>query len=389
MNPKGQPVTAPEGRGFDSTTKSGISHTHNNSGGLLSRLFGSTAQQRAVRGGGVLVVVIAAIFAVRTLQPAPKARPPAATPVSVEKVVHQSVPIYRYGFGTVRANNSVLLKSRVDGTLEKVLFKEGEEVKEGDVLAQIDPRPYQAALDLALAKKAQDEALLIKSRGDLARFETLRNNQFASQQNLEAQQAAVAQAEAIVKGDAAQVDNARVQLSYTTIRAPISGRIGLRQVDAGNMIRATDQAGLTTTQLSGFNATQIKGFSTTDLAILTTVQLTGFSSTQLSALTAPQIASLSSTDINSMTTTQLGGFLSSQIGALTTTQIAVLTTIQLGGLTTTQVKGFETTDISFLTTTQITGLTSTQLGALVTTQVAAFTSTQISSMSTTQFAALL
>jgi multidrug efflux system membrane fusion protein len=112
------------------------------------------------------------------------------------------------------------------------------------VLAQIDARPYRAALNVALAKKAQDQAMLTKARGDLARFQTLNKSQFTSQQTLEAQQALVAQAEATLKGDEAVIENARVQLGYTTISAPVSGRIGLRQVDVGNILRASDNVGL-------------------------------------------------------------------------------------------------------------------------------------------------
>ena len=213
---------------------------------MFTQILGSTSRQRLLRGAGLIVVVIGAVVATKTMQQGPKTRPPAATPVSVEKVARQDVPVYRYGFGTVRPFNNVVLKTRVDGTLDKVMFREGQEVNEGDVLAQIDPRPYKAALDLALAKKAQDDAQLVKAKGDLTRSQALRASQFASQQTLEAQQATVDQAAALVNGDQAQVENARVQLSYTTIRAPVSGRIGLRQVDAGNIVHASDQTGLAT-----------------------------------------------------------------------------------------------------------------------------------------------
>ena len=192
----------------------------------------------------VVVLAIVGFFLVRAVQPPAKPHADATIPVSAEKVGRQNVPIYRDGFGTVRAFNSVLLKVRVDGSLDKVLFDEGQMVKAGQVLAQIDPRPYQAALDQALAKKGQDESQLVEARADLVRFEALIRQQFTSQQSLEAQQAMVAQLEATVKADEAAIENARVQLSYTTIVAPISGRIGLRLVDMGNILHAVDQTGL-------------------------------------------------------------------------------------------------------------------------------------------------
>jgi multidrug efflux system membrane fusion protein len=199
---------------------------------------------RAAKIGAGIAVLLIVAYGARGFLPASKPAAPAAPLVSAEKAVRQSVPVYRYGYGTVRALNSVVLKTRVDGTLDKVTFKEGQDVKAGDVLAQIDPRPFHATLNQALAKKAQDEALLIKARGDLARYQALNRSQFTSQQALEAQQATAAQVEATVKADDAQIESARLQLLYTTITAPISGRIGLRQVDAGNILRAADVAGL-------------------------------------------------------------------------------------------------------------------------------------------------
>src|SRR5205085_1863321 len=120
---------------------------------------------------------IAVVLLARTFWPAAK---PAAMPpplVSAEKVVRQDLPVYRYGYGTVRAFNSVVLKTRVDGALDKVSFKEGQDVKAGEVLAQIDPRPYHAALNQALGKKAQDEAQLIRARADLTRYQALSKSQ--------------------------------------------------------------------------------------------------------------------------------------------------------------------------------------------------------------------
>ena len=240
MNPKGDSFSEPAGRGIDHNPN--LTRTYDQGG--FSRVLGATPKQRMLRGAGVIVVIAIAAYAFQAIEPAAKPKAPPATPVSAEKVVRRDVQIYRYGYGTARANNTVVLKARVDGTLDKIMFTEGQEVKAGDVIAQIDPRPYQAALDSALAKKAQDEATLIKAKSDLTRYQALTKSQFSSQQTLEAQQAAVAQGEATLQGDIAQIDNARVQLGYTTIRAPVTGRIGLRQVDVGNILHATDQAGL-------------------------------------------------------------------------------------------------------------------------------------------------
>jgi membrane fusion protein, multidrug efflux system len=210
----------------------------------LSQFFTGPGRVRNI--AVVAVVILAGAIGLRFVQPAPKQSREAAIPVSVEKVSRQTIPVYRYGYGTVKAFNFVVLKVRVDGTLDKVLFREGQNVNAGDVLAQIDPRPYQAALNQAIAKKAQDDAQLIKAKSDLTRFQALTANQFASRQNLEAQEATVAQLEAALKSDEAAIENARVQLGYTTISAPINGRIGLRQVDVGNILHAADQIGLAT-----------------------------------------------------------------------------------------------------------------------------------------------
>ncbi len=240
MNPKGDSFSEPAGRGVDHNPN--LTKPYAQKGG--TSLFGSTTKQRLLRGAGLVVVIALAVYGFQELQPAAKPKAPPATPVSAEKVVRRDVPIYRFGYGTARANNTVVLKARVDGTLDKIMFTEGQEVKAGDIIAQIDPRPYQAALDSALAKKAQDEATLIKAKSDLTRYQALTKSQYSSQQTLEAQVAAVAQGEATLQGDVAQIDNARVQLGYTTIRAPLTGRIGLRQVDVGNILHATDQTGL-------------------------------------------------------------------------------------------------------------------------------------------------
>ena len=161
-------------------------------------------------------------------------------PVTTAVAVKQDVPVVLRAIGTVQAFQSVLVRVRVDGTLDAVNFAEGQIVKPGDVLAQLDPRPYQAALDQAVAKKASDEAMLQSARFDLVRYNDLANSQIASRQKLEQTRAAVAQGEAAVRGDDASIAAAQLNLTFTRITAPIEGRVGLRNVDPGNFIRAAD-----------------------------------------------------------------------------------------------------------------------------------------------------
>lgn len=175
-------------------------------------------------------------------QPATKAPPPVA--VSLASVQERDLPLYLAGVGTVTANASVVVKTRIDGQLDKVGFKEGEEVKKGQLLAQIDPRALQAQLAQAEAQRAKDAATLTNARLDLQRYTTLRGQDAATQQQLDTQKALVAQLEAAVKTDEAQVAYAKVQLSYTTINAPLSGRVGARLVDPGNIVHASDANGL-------------------------------------------------------------------------------------------------------------------------------------------------
>ncbi len=165
-------------------------------------------------------------------------------PVLIATAEQKDVPIYLEGLGTVQAFNTVTVKAMVDGPLNAVNFTEGQDVKKGDLLAQIDPRTYQAALDQAKGKKAQDEAQLANARVDLARYTKLVANNYSSAQQADTQKALVAQLEAQVTQDQAQIDTASTQLSYTRITSPIDGRTGMRQVDAGNIVHAADATGM-------------------------------------------------------------------------------------------------------------------------------------------------
>ncbi|MVT64374.1 efflux RND transporter periplasmic adaptor subunit [Bradyrhizobium pachyrhizi] len=172
------------------------------------------------------------------------ARPDLPVPVLAATPHVQDVPVYLDGVGSVRALNTVIVRSQVDGKLLKVNFVEGQDVKKGDVLGEIDPAIYQAQYDQAVATKAKDEALLANQKIDLARYEQLAATNAGSKQQADTQRALVAQQEAIIKADQAQIDNARATLGYTKIVAPITGRAGLRQVDQGNIIHASDTTGL-------------------------------------------------------------------------------------------------------------------------------------------------
>src|SRR5271166_5027709 len=169
---------------------------------------------------------------------------PAPILVSVTPAKRADFPVVLEGLGQVQAYNTVLVRARVDGQIDKIAFNEGEMVKKGDLLAQIDPRPFQATLDQAVAKKAQDEAKLANAKLDLTRYATLAKQDFATKQQLDTQNALVLQLSASIAADAAATDAARVQLDYTTIRAPISGRAGFRLIDEGNLVNAGQQTGI-------------------------------------------------------------------------------------------------------------------------------------------------
>ncbi|HTJ63246.1 MAG TPA: efflux RND transporter periplasmic adaptor subunit [Alphaproteobacteria bacterium] len=165
-------------------------------------------------------------------------------PVISSDVTARDVPLVLLGIGTVQAYNTVTVHARIDGELVNVAFKEGQDVKKGDLLAQIDPRPFQAALDNALATQAKDQATLANAKRDLARYQDTAPKGFSTRQQLDTQQALVDSTAAAVQADAANVENARVQLGYTTITAPLDGVTGIRLIDQGNIVHASDANGL-------------------------------------------------------------------------------------------------------------------------------------------------
>ncbi len=166
--------------------------------------------------------------------------------VSVTPAKRADFPIVLESLGQVQPYNTVLVRARVDGEIIKIGFKEGQIVQQGDLLAQIDPRPFQAALDQAVAKKAQDESTLANAKLDLTRYTTLAKQSFATEQQLDTQNALVNQLTATIAADAAAIDAAKVQLGYTTIRAPLTGRAGFRLIDEGNLVNAGQQTGIVT-----------------------------------------------------------------------------------------------------------------------------------------------
>ncbi len=204
----------------------------------------SNTQTKKWKRGIRLVCLILAISGCRPGASKPTAAGLPPVPVVPGRVVQKDVPIYLDGLGTVQAFNAVTIRVRVDGELKKVAFVEGQDVKEGDVLAQIDPDSYRAQLEQAEAKKAQDEAQLANAKLDLARFADQLAAKIVAQQTFDTQTALVNQLTAMVKADEAAASLARVQLAYTTITSPLDGRTGVRLVDQGNIVHATDANGL-------------------------------------------------------------------------------------------------------------------------------------------------
>lgn len=179
----------------------------------------------------------------------PRGRGAAPVPVSAAVAAARDLPIFLDALGTVQASNTVTIVPQVPGRLVEVAFREGQDVRAGDLLVRLDPRSYQATLDQAVATRAQREAQLANARLDLARYVQLVRGNGASQQTLDTQRATVAQLEAQVQFDQATIDQARVQLDYTIIRSPIDGRVGLRQVDVGNFVQSSSTGIVVVTQV--------------------------------------------------------------------------------------------------------------------------------------------
>lgn len=176
-------------------------------------------------------------------EPLGEAKP---VPILAAAVEQADVPVYLHGVGTVRAFNSATVRAQVTGNLLSVDFKEGDMVEPGAVLARIDPARYKAAYDQAVAKKAIDESSLANAQADLARMETLAKSNYASEQSLDAQRAKVEQIRAQIRQDQAAIDSAKTDLDHTVVTAPIGGRTGIREVDAGNLVSTTDLNGIVT-----------------------------------------------------------------------------------------------------------------------------------------------
>ena len=194
--------------------------------------------------GSAAVLVLAAGWL--WLKPKAKdgAKGPPAVAVDVATVTAQDVPVYVEGLGTVQAFYTVQVTARIDGQVEKVAFTEGQDVKKGALLAQIDARPFQAALEGAIAARDKDKATLANAHLDMDRYQLLAPEDLASKQTVDTQKALIAQLGAQIKGDEAAIDSARTQLDYTPIRSPIDARTGIRQVDPGNIVHGANSTNI-------------------------------------------------------------------------------------------------------------------------------------------------
>jgi multidrug efflux system membrane fusion protein len=215
-------------------------------GELPKQLTKAAGRRRRMLASGVMLIAVAAaliyVFAASSPQPRRFNRFAAQGPVPVlaAPAARADVPVYLDAVGTTRPLNSVTVRPQVDGKLIAIAFREGQDVRQGDVLARIDPTIFKAQLDQALAKKAQDEAQLANAKNDLARYQKLAAINAINKQQADTQKALVAQYAALAQADQAAIENAQATLSYTTITAPISGRTGIRMVDEGNYVRASD-----------------------------------------------------------------------------------------------------------------------------------------------------
>ncbi|HXD44215.1 MAG TPA: efflux RND transporter periplasmic adaptor subunit [Pseudolabrys sp.] len=225
-------------------------------GELPKKLLAMTPQSRWRRGLAILVVLAVVAGALAYVffgmhAPTPRVGGRAArfaaqgpVPVLVAAAEAADVPVYLTAVGTTKALNTVTVRSQVDGKLISVNFQEGQDIKKGEILARIDPTTFKATLDQATAKKAQDEALLANAKNDLARYEQLAATNAINRQQADTQRALVAQYTAQTQSDQAAIESAQATLGYTDIRAPIDGRTGIRQVDVGNIIHASDSGGI-------------------------------------------------------------------------------------------------------------------------------------------------
>ena len=195
----------------------------------------------AVAAGGALAVTRMSAF---RAAPPQKPEPPPAISIVAASVQSHDVPIYLRGVGTVIAYNNVLVRSQITGQLVKISFHQGQQVKKGDVLAVIDPTPYQAQLDQAIANRDRDQAHLENAKIDLNRYTELAKQKSIAQQLADSQKAIVDQLVAVIKADEAIIESARVNLGYTNLTSPIDGVTGIRQIDIGNIIHPTDANGL-------------------------------------------------------------------------------------------------------------------------------------------------
>jgi membrane fusion protein, multidrug efflux system len=198
----------------------------------------------AILGALVVAIGAGAVGAASRVTPKASPMPPPAVPVVAGTVLEHDVPIYLRGVGTVIAYNNVIVRSQITGQLMKVAFTQGQTVHRGDLLGEIDPRPYQAQLDQALANRDRDQAQVVNAQANLARYGSLAKSGYASTQLVDTQQAQLAQLQAQVKADEGVIEQARTNLSYTVLASPLDGVTGIRQIDEGNIIHPTDVNGL-------------------------------------------------------------------------------------------------------------------------------------------------
>jgi membrane fusion protein, multidrug efflux system len=210
--------------------------------------MGGDMRKQLIIGGALLIAVCGAGILARHFydsgDPPPAPTPPPTATVVASEVKQGDVPIYLVGVGTVIAYNTVVVRSQITGQLTSINFTEGQKVKIGDLLGQIDPRPYQAMIDQYTAQRDRDEAQLKNAEANLSRYTQLGTKGYATPQLIDTQSAQVAQLKAAVKADAALIEQAQVQLSYTRLTSPIDGVTGIRQLDIGNVIHPTDPNGL-------------------------------------------------------------------------------------------------------------------------------------------------